>query len=301
MITGGSGLLALNWAVSCRDDHDILLLTHTKCVTLSGVTSLKVDLENKEELDDIIGQWRPDIIVHTAGMTNVDECDEFPERAYYTNVDLVKTMSLIAKKYSIKFVYISSDHIFSGNKSFNTENDKTDTLNVYADSKLLGEKAAESVNKNCLIIRTNFFGWGTSVKPSFSDWVINTIRNREEIKAYTDIFYTPIFIYHLVDIAIKLIKKDCNGVFNIVGDSRISKYEFILSLADRFELDTSLIKKSIYDSKGSNVKRPLDMSLSNALVKKTLRVDFPDLGQSFDELRLQEESGIRSEIQNCLT
>jgi len=300
IITGGSGLLALNWAILCRDSYDILLLTHTKSVALSGVSSIKVDLEDRERLGEIISQWCPDVIVHAAGMTNVDECEKFPERAYYTNTDLVKQVSLIAKQHSIKFVYISSDHIFNGNKPFATESDKADPLNVYANSKLLGESAARFVDKNCLILRTNFFGWGTGVKPSFSDWVINTIRNKEEIQAYTDIFYTPIFIHHFVDIAIKLIQKDCHGVFNVVGSSRVSKYEFIMSIVEQFDLDASLVKKSAYRDTKSSVKRPLDMSLSNSLVKNELKVDFLGLDQSFVELRLQEESGVRDEINSCI-
>lgn len=299
IVTGGSGLLALNLATTYRDEHDVLLLSHTKTVTLARTKSISVELEDEEMLEKIFNDWSPDVVIHAAGMTHVADCENLPDQAYYANVELVKRVSLVAKKCNTKLVYISSDHIFDGNSAFYSEEDKTFPLNTYAKSKLLGEEAARSVNTDCLIIRTNFFGWGSDIKPSFSDWIIGTLRRQEEITGYSNIFYTPIFIPYLANAILDLVGKDCSGVYNIVGSERVSKYEFILLVADKFELDNSLVKEGVYLA-NSGIKRPLDMSLDNSRIRKLLLTDFPSLSQSLEELSNQEKNGTKKEIQSCL-
>lgn len=300
IITGGSGLLGINCAISLRDDHEILLLSYSKSLALRDVESIKVSLGNKNQLNRIVKDWGAQVIIHAAGITNVDYCEQFPDIAYDTNVNLVKYVSEIALKNNLKFVYISSDHLFDGRKLLYSEIDKPNPLNVYARSKLMGEEIAKSVDKNCLIIRTNFFGWGSKAKMSFSDWVINSIRSGDEINGYTDIFHTPISLNHLSYVIVELIKNNHKGVFNVVGNSRISKYDFIILIADIFDLDTSMVVKSSYKKTRSSIQRPLNMSLSNVLVKNKLQINIPDLEQGVLELLAQEESGISDEIFNCI-
>jgi dTDP-4-dehydrorhamnose reductase len=300
IITGGSGLLGINCAIALRDDHEILLLSYSKSVVLRQVESMKVSLDNKDQLSQVVKDWGAQVIIHAAGITNVDYCEKYPDKAYETNVNLVKNVSEIALINNLKLVYISSDHLFDGGSPLYSEIDTPNPLNVYAKSKLMGEEAAKSVNKNCLIIRTNFFGWGSKAKMSFSDWVINSLRSGIEVNGYKDIFHTPIFLNHLSYAIVELIKNDQKGVFNVVGNSRISKYDFIILIAEIFGLDTSMVVKSSYKKTMSSIQRPLNMSLSNALVKNKLHINIPELEQGVLELLAQEGSGISDEIFNCI-
>ena len=90
LFTGGSGLLALNWAYQIRNSYDIFLGLHEKIINVSGVTSVMISLENEVDFLNSIQNIKPDLIIHTAGMTNVDLCEADPNMASKINFEAVK-------------------------------------------------------------------------------------------------------------------------------------------------------------------------------------------------------------------
>ena len=110
LITGGSGLLAMNWALAMRDYAAVCLLTHTHSVSIAGVSTLQTCLDEKEGLLEIVSEWQPDLIVHTAGIANVDLCEREPELAKYVNGTLAGVVASVANSLSIPFIHISTDH-----------------------------------------------------------------------------------------------------------------------------------------------------------------------------------------------
>jgi dTDP-4-dehydrorhamnose reductase len=156
----------------------------------------------------------------------------------------------------------------------------------------LGEDFIHFNNPNALIIRTNFFGWGTSYRQSFSDFVIDNLRKGNNITLFNDVFYTPILIETLVEIVMELYFKKTTGIFNVVGNDRVSKLEFGLELAKVFGLDIDLIKEgSIKDNKDL-VKRPKDLSLSNSKVNRFLMKEIINLSDQIARLHDSERNKI---------
>ena len=104
-------------------------------------------------------------------------------------------MKNVAKKHSIKFVHLSTDHIFNGKKKgYYSENYKPDPLNYYSKTKFLAENFTKDYKK-ALIIRTNFFGGYTKNKKSFSELILDKIRKKISIKLWDDIYFTPVNIF----------------------------------------------------------------------------------------------------------
>ena len=291
LLTGGSGLLALNWAYLMRDVWDVHLLTNNHIVSLPDVSSSKVDLGNIGEILRAIQHISPDLIVHTAGLTNVDLCEVDPKASYQANVAISKNVALSAKKVLTPLIHISTDHLFSGDKSFSREGDLPNPLNEYARSKLLAEKIVMEEFENALIIRTNFFGWGHKNRQSLSDWIIYSLRSEKKLSLFSDSYITPILIDNFVEAAHELIDKKISGILNLTGDERISKYEFGLKLAQKFQLPTNLIIPSSITSINFPAKRPHDMSLSNESVKKLLGREMGNIDLFFSKLRIQELEG----------
>lgn len=297
LITGGSGLLALNWALTVREKFNVTLGLHDRNVNLKHTRSILLDLDSKEVLTQALEALEPQLVIHAAGLTSIEQCEANPALAKYINVDLTKNLATVCAKLNIPMVYISTDHLFSGNESLVNEDFPVSPINVYAETKAEAETCVLDSDTKALIIRTNFYGWGTSYRQSFSDMVINHLRAGKKISLFKDIYYSPMLVEPLVYAVHELAHKKAKGIFNIVGDNRISKYDFGLMLAKEFNLDNDLIDEGKIIDKPSLVSRPYDMSLSNQKVSSYLGRKMGGLDEHISKLRAQEVNGLAKELQ----
>ena len=300
LITGGSGLLAINWACFARDKCEVILALHKKNVVLKGVKSTFINLESREDIFQDLNRIKPDVVVHAAGLTNVNECQKNPKLAYHVNCELSSNVAYACTKAGVKLVYISTDHLFSGLIPLCCEDSSTQPVNIYAESKLRAESELSLLNPEALIIRTNFFGWGHQFRESFSDWIYNNISNKKEITLFDDVYFTPILIDSLASYVHELLALNVSGTFNVASDERISKYAFGLLLCDKFGLSNHLITRGNISSIKLLAPRPNDMSLSNKKLKQTLDVDSVSVSNQLDLLKLQLEMGRPLEIQKAI-
>jgi dTDP-4-dehydrorhamnose reductase len=297
LLTGGSGLLALNWAVQKREDFKVILGLHDREISLPGVDSLKVNLDSEADFAETLARIKPDIVIHTAGLTSVEACEKNPELANHINVNLARNVASATARYGIKMVQISTDHLFEGTQPFIDEGYPINPCNVYAATKGAAEFAVMS-NPHCLVIRTNFFGWGPTYRNSFSDFIISTLSAGKQITLFENVFYSPILIETLVDVVHDLLAIGSKGIFNVVSNIRISKYDFGVMLAKQFCLDESLIKIGLLEDNLNLVKRPLDMSLSNSKVTNLLNRELTSLEDQIQILSGQKMINSIKEIQN---
>jgi dTDP-4-dehydrorhamnose reductase len=288
LITGGSGLLAVNWALSIRNNYAVTLLMHHKKVSLSGVDTDVVSLSSLDECLSVLAKHQPDIVIHTAGLTNVEKCESNPDLAQEVHVEIAKNIAIACSDKGIKLVHISTDHLFFGDQKFSTEKSVANPVNSYAKTKLLGEQQVLENCKDAIVIRTNFFGWGPNYRQSFSDFILNKLKNHEQVDLFSDVFFTPILVDELFKSTQLLIDSNATGVFNITSNERISKYEFGIKLADCFNLDSGLINEISINDRPNLVKRPKDMSLSNAKFCQTLNCEVASLYKQLQTLKEQD-------------
>jgi dTDP-4-dehydrorhamnose reductase len=296
LITGGSGLLAVNWACAMRDQWNVVLGTHRNRVSLRDVTALPLDLGNAETLARQFGELNPDLVVHAAGLTSVDKCEENPALARHANAELARNVAEATASRNTRLVHISTDHLFAGNRSGYGEDDTPEPLNEYARSKLLAEEWVRQADPRALIIRTNFFGWGHALRQSISDWIIYSLRAGKTITMFDDVYYTPILIDELAKAVHRLVGLSATGIFNLVGDERVSKYEFSLRLARFFDLPAELIRSGEQRGAGLAARRPADMSLDAGRARAMIGGGLGRLDDFFHALRRQESDGRREEL-----
>ena len=295
-ITGGSGLLALNWAVCGRDSFDVTLGFHKHQVNLHGVQTKSINLESLSAIKQTLESCQPMWVIHTAGLTSVEECELNPELAKHVNVTLAQNVAIACAQLNIPLTHISTDHLFFGDQTFVNENSLIAPLNVYGKTKAEAELQVLEVNPEALVIRTNFYGWGTSYRQSFSDMVLNALRANQRISLFRDVYYTPILAEVLVQWVHQLMRRGANGVFNLAGDDRLSKYDFGIKLAKEFGLDSGLIDADQIANRPLLVHRPYDMSLSNRKVTNFLGVAVGGVGEHLLRLRQQEVNGLAQEL-----
>jgi dTDP-4-dehydrorhamnose reductase len=296
LITGGSGLLALNWAATMREKFNINLGLHDRNVNFNDTKNIFLDLDSKEVLTKVFDELQPQLVIHAAGLTSVEECESKPALAKYINVDLTQNLAIVCAKLKIPMVHISSDHLFSGNESLMDEEFPVSPINVYAKTKVEAESYIQNTYPEALIIRTNFYAWGTSYRHSFSDMVINNLRAGKKVSLFKDIYYTPILVEPLVYTVHELVQRKVSGIFNVVGDDRVSKYDFGLKLAREFNLDNSLIDEGKIIDRPFLANRPHDMSLSNEKVTNFLGKKMGGIDQHIFKLKNQEENELAKEL-----
>ena len=270
LITGGSGLLALNYALAVKENKDVVLGLHERNVLINGVCSVFLNLDSVESLYKSLSEIKPSLVIHTVGLTNIETCEKNPQLAEYINVKLATNIATVAKQLDIKFVFISTDQLFEGKASMYNEMETVVPLNIYGSTKAKAEKEVLDIHQEAMIIRTNFYGWGTTYRHSFSDFIYYQLKNKQPVELFFDVFYTPILIEKLVEIIEKLVALNCYGIFNIVSEDRISKFDFGIKIADVFGFNHSLISPVSINTRNDLVMRPADMSLNNEKTTKLL-------------------------------
>lgn len=296
LITGGSGLLALNWAMAVRDRFSVILGLHKREVWLAGIATRRIDLESVDDLIRAFKATQPQIVVHCAGLTSVEKCEAAPALAQHINVDLASNVAKACDSLGIALAHISSDHLFSGEASLVDEVCPVAPVNVYGQTKAEAESRVLEAYARALVVRTNFYGWGTNYRHSFSDVVIEALRAGQELTLFEDVFYTPILVEIAIQAVHDLINLEASGIYHVVGDERISKYEFGLKIAKEFNFDPGLIKPGLISDHVSLVQRPHDMSLANDKACKLLGRKLGGVAEHIARLRQQEQNGFAREL-----
>ncbi len=288
LVTGGSGLLAANWAIAVRSRYAVTLGLHKRHIVIEGVDCRVTRLDSVKSVAAAIRKAGAAIVIHSAAMTSVDACEAAPEVARYINVEVARNVALACKSQGAKLVHISTDHVFSGTDSMMDERAAIGPINIYAQTKVGGEVAVLDACPSAIIVRTNFFGWGLPYRKSFSDTIIEALRSGREIHLFRDAYFTPILMELLIQSVHDLIEAGAEGVFHVVGDERLSKYEFGLRIAEVFGLDSGLVKSSLLKERPDLAPRPLDLSLDNRKMRAVISHPIGNVDSQLNQLLAQE-------------
>ncbi len=269
LITGASGLLGQFLCNYFSKTFKVTGLYHSHAYFSPNLLTKNLDLTKAEETKSYLEQYCPDFVIHTAGMTIVDECEKNPDLAFLNNVVMTKNICNSIND-SCKLIYISSDHLVTGEKSYNSEKDELNPLNVYGKTKAEAERLVQEL-KNSLIIRTNFYGGKTSKKLSFSNWIVNELKIHESpIRMVSDVYFSPISTPCLAYNLNEMIKANLKGIYNVAGSERLNKFEFAIEVAKIFNLSSELIESINLKDLNLIAKRPKDMSLDISKIIREL-------------------------------
>lgn len=288
LIIGASGLLGSKIAKYYINAGSKVIATfqkHNIYLEDSNLTPLKLNIIDDESIEGVLKLYKPDAIIHCAGLTNVDVCEVNEELAYKVNAYSVRILSQYAQKNKSKFVYISTDHLFDGKQPFATEKSTPYPLNIYARSKLLGEEISMQEYPASLIVRTNFFGKGMDWRQSFTDWLWFQLRSGKRLNLFQDSYFSPIAISYLIECIDQLMQKNATSIFNVCGAERISKFDFGIKFCRYFHLDQSKVSATFLQNSTLKAVRPHDMSLSTKKLCDFLNIETPDVMKSFSSIK----------------
>lgn len=288
MLTGASGLLGRKILENLekRKDKVIAIYNRNPITPRSpNILAIRLDFSKTIELEDLIMKNKPEIIIHTAALTNVDECEVDKEKAWRINVEATRSIVRAAKVVKSYIVYVSTDYVFDGEKGLYTERDLPNPINYYGLTKLIGEELVRSSDLLYTIVRPSaIYGIGGS-KKSFAEYVIEKLLRGEEVYALTDQYVSPTLNTLLAEAIIEIIDMKPMGILHVAGE-RMNRYEFAVKVAETLNLPKDKIHKaSIKDMKHWKAKRPRDSSLNTDKARRLLKTPFYDTQTALDLLK----------------
>ncbi len=204
-----------------------------------------LDVEQAGEIQNVIGKFDPDVVIHTAAMTQVDDCELHKEACWQANVKAVENVVNVLTGTKTHLIHLSTDFIFDGTKELLTEEDVPNPISFYGESKLAAEEIVMSADVSASIVRTVLvYGYTPGMSRSnLVLWVKASLESGKHIRVVNDQWRTPTLAEDLAKGCGLLTSSREQGIFNISGNDYLTPYQMAMQTAEYFELDATLIEE----------------------------------------------------------
>lgn len=269
LITGASGLLGrallqADWGsgverLACGRSRD----------SVEGVTSHAVDLGRIDAVMDLWRQLQPDRVIHTAAVTNVDQCETEPELARRLNRDAVAHVAEASASVGARVLHLSTDYVFDGASGPYSETDATNPLSHYGRMKLASE--APVLDAGGLVVRTLWlYGHLRSVRPNLVTWPLTAMLRGEPMRIVSDQWGNPTYVHDLARALVQLSQQDCAGLFHMGGATFLTRVELVQQVAAYFQLDDGAMQTITTAEANQAAPRPLRSGLRTDAIEAVL-------------------------------
>jgi dTDP-4-dehydrorhamnose reductase len=296
LITGTSGLLGLNLALEASRNHQVTGVDRSPLPS-APFSIIKADLLDRETVNRVLDEARPQAVVHCAAIADIDACESDPDAAHRANAIMPGYIADACRLRSIRLVHISTDAVFSGDREgAYTEDDTPDPLGVYGITKLEGEKAVLQMHPEASVFRVNFYGWSVSGRRSLAEFFVNHLKQGTTINGFTDVRFCPMFVGHLAGVIIKGLPQRLPGIYHVVGPQSMTKYQFGVEIAHKFGLPERLISPQSVNKSGLTAPRSHNLWLSTHKISTDLGLDLPDFSTGLDVFYAQYQQDYPQKI-----
>ncbi len=262
LITGTNGLLGQKIVDQLKNREDVELIATSRGENrriVQDFTYFPLDITSKKEVDEIMEAHKPDVVINTAAMTNVDACEDDQENCWDINVNAVGYLLENAKKYGSHLIHVSTDFVFDGEAGPYEEKDKPDPLAYYAKSKLASEKLINESNyRNTAIGRTIIvFGKGDNLsRGNLIMWAKGALEKQSPINVVDDQFRSPTLAEDLAKGCILIADKDATGLYHLSGPKVYSILEIVERIGKYYNLSTDCVTPIKTATLNQKAKRP---------------------------------------------
>ena len=278
LVTGASGFLGGTLALEAlASGRPVVGTAHSHNADQPGLQIVRVDLTAASAVRELLGRMEPQWVVNCAAFTNVDECERDPVRARSLNVELPRALAVACARAGVGLVHISTDSVFDGERGGYTEEDDPAPVNVYARSKLEGERAVQEAYPEALVLRTNFIGVSQSRTVGLADWITFRLESGERIPGFTDVIFAPLLANELSRLVLAAIDCGLKGLYHANARDAWSKYDFARRLAAALGFHAGLVDRASLADAKLEARRPLNTSLSSSRLEAALGRPMPSV------------------------
>jgi len=282
LVTGAFGLLGCSLSNILSLNHEVF---KTGRRISNNTLGLELDIQNIIHMKDIIKSIMPEVIINLAAMTNVDQCEKNPHLAKEINITGVQN---IVNSFSGKIIHLSTDYVFSGIKGPYTEEDKPEPISVYGSTKLISEKIILE-NSDNLVLRGNvLYGIAENTKASFLSWVVKSLLNNDKIKIVNDQFNNPTWTESMAEVIQLSLNNNICGLYHWGDEEYLSRFDFGIKIAEKYNLDKSLIEKTTTNELNQIASRPLKGGLRQEKLKDALKISPPKIKECLDQIMMED-------------
>ncbi|MBN2257515.1 MAG: dTDP-4-dehydrorhamnose reductase [Anaerolineaceae bacterium] len=257
LITGAGGQLSYD-LIKALSDHEITPLNHSE-----------LDVTDYDKLAAILSNGKYGLVINTAAYHRVDEIEDNIDEALKVNALAPYKMAQLCRSCDTIFLHLSTDYVFSGQKSDNvpyTETDACQPVNLYGVSKLVGELLIQIATPKYYIIRSSgLYGVkGASGKGgNFITTMLKKADTKESIHVVNDQRLTPTYTCDLSTSIAGIIKTNAYGIYHVTNEGSCTWYEFAVEIFKQMRVDADLHAITSLES-GARAKRPVFSVLSKA-------------------------------------
>ena len=296
LIIGGTGLVGSKLSEFSREYGFESFSTYNARPLDSG-NSVRLDVTDRTATIELARKVRPDVIVDTHALHNVDYCETHREEARRVNVDGTRNLVDAARGAGSRLLYVSTDYVFDGTRGGYREDDPTTPLSYYAENKVEAENIVSTLPSFIIARPSVIYGWNAmekSATPSssgktvnFAMFVLDKFARHETVRAVNDQYSSPTFADNLALALLKLAGMDVNGVFHVAGRSCLSRFDFAVKAANIFDYSPDLIQKVSSSDFKQVAKRPMNSCLSIEKAERMLKMRFMSVEDGLAEMKNQ--------------
>lgn len=286
LITGANGLLGQKLVALILNQGN-----HELVATARGANRLPfdqqkytytpLDITDQAQVNAVIAKHQPDVVIHTAAMTNVDQCESEREGCWDLNVNAVQYIAEACEANNAFLLHLSTDFIFDGEAGPYDEEAQANPISYYGESKLAAEHIVTQSHLDWAIARTVLV-YGIAHDMSRTNivlWVKKSLEEGKEIKVVDDQLRSPTLAEDLAQGCLLIAEQKAKGIFNISGSDLLTPYEMAIKTAKFFNLSTSSMQKADSFTFTQPAKRPPKTGLLIEKARKVLGYE----PHSFDE------------------
>ncbi len=264
LITGANGLLGQKLVTTCVEDFEVMATAREPQSVFRSprFTYRQLDITHYRSVQNLLEDFRPEMIINAAAYTDVDGCEVHKETCWQANVKAVENLAVGARRLGATLVHISTDYIFDGNNGPYDENARPNPLCYYGKAKLASENAVKKEGIPYLIARTSVvYGMGHRVKTNFFLWVYHSLKAGKAIRVVTDQYNTPTLADDLAEGILQALQANVLGVVNISGGEFLNRYQMAVQIARFFGFDAEQITPITTEQLQQKARRPLKAGL----------------------------------------
>lgn len=262
LITGSNGLLGQKLvALLLSEGKTEIIATargENRLPKNEGYTFATMDITNEANVNEVINAFSPDVIIHTAAMTNVDQCETEKDDCWAQNVTALEYLVKACEQNNTFLLHLSTDFIFDGTAGPYDEEAEANPISFYGWSKLAGEHIVKHSNLKWAIARTVLV-YGIAHDMSRTNiilWVKKSLEDGKKINVVNDQSRTPTLAEDLAKGCALIAEKEAEGIFNLSGKDLLNPYQMAHMTADYFGLDKSFINEADSSTFTQTAKRP---------------------------------------------
>ena len=278
-------MLGSSLAVALSEEHKVFGTGNSK---ISIPVDYKLFDLSSDSYKDLIDWAQPELIIHCGAITNSNYCEKNFQDAFNVNGYSIKKLIDFTEN-NVKIIYISTDAVFSSKSHMAKESECREPENIYGKSKELGEFFLLNSGRDYLILRTTIVGSNPkSLSLGFVDWILKSVKNKQNINLFSDVLFTPISIWDFILEIIFLIKSDryYNNIFHLCGIEPVTKYDFGIELIKEFNFNKDFIIKSTISDFEGRAKRSNDQTMDCSRYINSTKRALPKLSETLQSIKL---------------